>query len=48
MINLVYQSDGLLRMLKGLGSNSNSGTLALLGALFEKYDGIRIGMAFAQ
>lgn len=48
MINLVYQSDGLLRMLKGLGSNSNSGTLALLSALFEKYDGIRIGMAFAQ
>lgn len=48
MINLVYQSDGLLRLLKGVGSKGNNSTLALLGALFEKYDGIRIGMAFAQ
>ena len=48
MINIVYQGDGLLRMLKGVGAKDGDGTLALLGALFEKYDGMRIGMAFAK
>lgn len=48
MINLVYQSDGLLRMLKSVGASGNSGTLALLTTLLNQYDGLRIGMAFAK
>ena len=48
MINLVYQSDGLLRMLKAVGAKGGSGTLALLGTLLDQYDGLRIGMAFAK
>lgn len=47
-INLVYQSDGLLRILKTLGSKGGNGTLALLGTLLDQYDGLRIGMAFAK
>ena len=48
MINLVYQSDGLLRMLKAVGSKSTNSTFALLNTLLEQYDGLRIGMAFAK
>ena len=48
MINLVYQSDGLLRILKSVGASGNSGTLALLTTLLNQYDGLRIGMAFAK
>lgn len=47
-INLVYQSDGLLRMLKAVGAKGSNATLALLGTLLEQYDGLRIGMAFAK
>lgn len=47
-INIVYQSDGLLRILKAIGSMSNNGTLALLNTLLDQYDGLRIGMAFAK
>lgn len=47
-INIVYQSDGLLRILKALGSMSNNGTLALLNTLLTQYDGLRIGMAFEK
>lgn len=48
MINLVYQSDGLLRILKAVGSKSTNSTFALLNTLLEQYDGLRIGMAFAK
>lgn len=48
MINLVYQSDGLLRMLKAVGAKGNNSTLALLSTLLNQYDGLRIGMAFAK
>lgn len=48
MINLVYQSDGLLRMLKSVGAKGNNSTLALLTTLLNQYDGLRIGMAFAK
>lgn len=48
MINIVYQSDGLLRMLKVVGSKSSNSTFALLNTLLEQYDGLRIGMAFAK
>ncbi len=47
-INLVYQSDGLLKIMKALGTKGGSGTLALLGTLINQYDGLRIGMAFAK
>lgn len=47
-INIVYQSDGLLRILKAIGSRSNNGTLALLDTLLEQYNGLRIGMAFQK
>ena len=48
MINLVYQSDALLRMLKSVGASGNSSTLSLLTTLLNQYDGLRIGMAFAK
>ena len=47
-INLVYQSDSLLRILKAVGSMSSNATFALLNTLLEQYDGLRIGMAFAK
>lgn len=45
-INIVYQSDGLLRILKAIGSMSTNSSLALLNTLLDQYDGLRIGMAF--
>lgn len=48
MINLVYQSDALLRMLQAVGAKGSNNTLALLGTLLNQYDGLRIGMAFAK
>lgn len=47
-INLVYQSDGLLRILKAVGAKGGNASLALLGTLLDQYDGLRIGMAFAK
>lgn len=47
-INIVYQSDGLLRILKAIGSMSTNSTLALLNTLLDQYDGLRIGMAFTK
>ena len=47
-INIVYQSDGLLRILKAIGSMNSNGTLALLNTLLDQYDGLRIGMAFTK
>lgn len=47
-INIVYQSDALLRVLKAVGSMSNNATFALLNTLLGQYDGLRIGMAFAK
>lgn len=47
-INIVYQSDGLLRILKAIGSMSTNSTFALLNTLLDQYDGLRIGMAFTK
>lgn len=47
-INIVYQSDGLLRILKAIGSMSSNSSLALLNTLLDQYDGLRIGMAFTK
>lgn len=47
-INIVYQSDGLLRILKAIGSMSTNSTLALLNTLLDQYTGLRIGMAFTK
>lgn len=48
MINIVYQSDALLNVMKAFGAKGSSTTLALLGSLMNQYDGLRIGMAFAK
>lgn len=47
-INIVYQSDGLLRILKAICSMTSNSTLALLNTLLTQYDGLRIGMAFVK
>lgn len=47
-INLVYQSDGVLNMMKAIGAKGNNSTFALLNTLLGQYDGMRIGMAFAK
>ena len=47
-INIVYQSDGLLRILKAIGSMSSNSSLALLNTLLNQYNGLRIGMAFTK
>ena len=47
-INLVYQSDALLNVMKALGAKGANTSLALLGTLMNQYDGLRIGMAFAK
>lgn len=47
-INLVYQSDGLLHLIKSIGAKGSNRTFAMLSTLLEQYDGMRIGMAFAK
>ena len=47
-INIVYQSDALLNLVKAFGAKGDNSTLALLGSLINQYDGLRIGMAFAK
>lgn len=47
-INLVYQSDGLLNMIKAMGAKGNNATFALLNSMLGQYDGMRIGMAFSK
>ena len=47
-INLVYQSDALLNMVKAIGAKGTNATFALLSKLLEQYDGMRVGMAFAK
>ncbi len=47
-INIVYQSDALLNLVKAFGSKGDNATLALLGTLMNQYDGLRIGMAFTK
>lgn len=47
-INIVFQSDSLLKILKAICSISNKGTLQLLNTLLANYDGLRVGMSFAK
>ena len=47
-LNLVYQSDGLLRLLKAVGTKNTNNTVSMLTKLLNQYDGMRIGMAFAK
>lgn len=47
-INIVYQSDGLLKMMKAVGAKGGNSAFALLSKLLDQYDGMRIGMAFAK
>lgn len=47
-INLLYQSDGLLKMMKSIGAKGGSSAFVLLSKLLDQYDGMRIGMAFTK
>ena len=47
-INIVFQSNGLLKILKAVCSASSKSTLKLLNTLLENYDGLRVGMAFTK
>lgn len=47
-INLVYQSDGFLNLMKTISSAGNNSTFALLNGMLEQYNGLRIGMAFGK
>ena len=47
-INIVFQSDGLLKIMKAVSSASSKGTLQLLGTLLQNYDGLRMGMSFSK
>lgn len=45
-INIVFQSNGLLKILKAVCSASSKSTLKMLNTLLQNYDGLRVGMAF--
>lgn len=47
-INIVFQSDGLLKILKAVCAASSNSTLKLLNTLLANYDGLRVGMAFKK
>lgn len=47
-INIVFQSNGLLRILKAVCATSSKGTLKMLDTLLRNYDGLRVGMAFGK
>lgn len=48
VVNILYQSDGLLNILKAISSTSTTGTLSMLKSLLNQYNGLRIGMAFGK
>lgn len=47
-INIVFQSNGLLKILKAVCSASSKSTLKMLNTLLQNYDGLRVGMAFGK
>ena len=47
-INIVYQSDGLLNLIRAISSTESDETLALLDSILRQYEGMRIGMAFGK
>ena len=47
-INIVFQSDGVLRIFKAVCAASSRSTLQMLGTLLNNYDGLRLGMSFAK
>ena len=47
-INIVFQSDGVLKILKAVCAASSKSTLSMLGTLLNNYDGLRIGMSFTK
>ena len=47
-INIVFQSNGLLKILKAVCAASSNSTLKMLNTLLANYNGLRIGMAFTK
>ena len=47
-INIVFQSNGLLKILKAVSAASSKSTLKMLNTLLQNYDGLRVGMAFSK
>lgn len=47
-INIVFQSNGLLKILKAVCSASSKSTLKMLNTLLQNYDGLRVGMSFSK
>lgn len=47
-INIVFQSNGLLKILKAVCSASSKNTIKLLNTLLQNYDGLRVGMSFSK
>lgn len=47
-LNIVFQSNGLLKILKAVCAASSNSTLKLLNTLLTQYDGLRVGMAFTK
>ena len=47
-LNIVFQSNGLLKILKAVCAASSNSTLKLLNTLLTQYNGLRIGMAFTK
>jgi len=47
-LNIVFQSNSLLKILKAVCAASSNSTLKLLNTLLQQYDGLRIGMGFTK
>ena len=47
-INIVFQSNGLLKILKAVCAASSNSTLKMLNTLLANYNGLRVGMAFTK
>ena len=47
-INIVFQSNGLLKILKAVCAASSNSTLKLLNTLLANSKGLRVGMAFTK
>ncbi|MBR4338515.1 MAG: DUF4923 family protein [Bacteroidaceae bacterium] len=47
-LNIVFQSNALLKILKAVCAASSNSTLKLLNTLLTQYNGLRVGMGFAK
>ena len=47
-LNIVFQSNALLKILKAVCAASSNSTLKMLNTLLNQYNGLRVGMAFTK